>query len=349
MEVGSVVNHYKITAKLGAGGMGEVFRAEDTKLGRDVALKVLAAELADSPERLARFEREARAIAALNHPGIVTIFSVETAELPAVSDDEGASSVHFLTMELVEGTTLEALIPPTGLPLDAFFELAIPLVDAISTAHDRSIAHRDLKPANIMVTHDGKVKVLDFGLAKPVVTGTTADDVTKATIGGDLTGEGKVLGTVAYMSPEQAEGKEVDHRSDIFSLGVVLYQMATGNRPFLGETHLSILTSIMRDEPVPVVELKPALPRHLGRIVGRCLAKQPLERYQSSIDLRTDLQGLKREVDSGELTTGEVLGATAAAAAVTKIYKTPMVGEMTRSASSSRCWTTPRPVTGDSR
>ena len=145
---------------------------------------MLAAELADNAERLARFEREARAIAALNHPGIVTIFSVEEAD-----------DLHFITMELVEGNTLEAAIPPAGLPLDAFFELAIPIVDAISTAHDRSIAHRDLKPANIMVTPEGKVKVLDFGLAKPVTTGTTADDVTKATMGGDLTGEGKVLGT----------------------------------------------------------------------------------------------------------------------------------------------------------
>ncbi len=313
MEIGTTLNHYRITAKLGEGGMGEVYRAEDTKLGRDVALKVLATELADNAERLARFAREARAIAALNHPGIVTIFSVEEAD-----------DVHFITMELVEGSTLEAVIPPTGLPLGAFFELAIPIVDAVSTAHDRSIAHRDLKPANIMVTPEGKVKVLDFGLAKPVTTGATADDVTKATMGGDLTGEGRVLGTVAYMSPEQAEGREVDHRSDIFSLGVLLYQMSTGSRPFMGDTQLSVLTSIMRDEPVPVMELKPALPRHLGRIVGRCLAKDPIERYQSSIDLRTDLQGLRREVDSGELSAGDVAGVQAAA--VKKIYETPMVG-----------------------
>ena len=314
MQIGTNLNHYRINAKLGKGGMGEVYRATDTKLGRDVALKVLADELSDNAERLARFEREARAIAALNHPGIVTIFSVE--------ESEGR---RFITMELVEGTTLEALIPPGGMPLSAFFELAIPIVDAISTAHDRGIAHRDLKPANIMVTHEGLVKVLDFGLAKPVASGTTADEETKATVGGDLTGEGRVLGTVAYMSPEQAEGKDVDHRSDIFSLGVLFYQMATGLRPFEGQTQLSLLTSIMRDEPVPVIELKPALPRHLGRIVGRCLAKSPIERYQSSIDLRTDLQGLRREVESGELTAEEA-EAVPAVAPTAMIYKTPMVG-----------------------
>jgi tetratricopeptide (TPR) repeat protein len=314
MQIDSELNHYRITAKLGEGGMGEVYRATDTKLGRDVAIKVLAADVAENPERLARFEREARAVAALNHPGIVTIYSVE--------ESDGR---HFITMELIEGTTLEALIPTGGMPLSAFFELAVPIVAAISTAHDRGIAHRDLKPANIMVTHEGQVKVLDFGLAKPVASGTTADDETKATVGGDLTGEGRVLGTVAYMSPEQAEGKEVDHRSDIFSLGVLFYQMATGLRPFEGQTQLSLLTSIMRDEPVPVMELKPAVPRHLGRIVGRCLAKNPLERYQSSIDLRTELQGLQREIESGEYTAGQSEDMPVAVP-VAKIYRTPMVG-----------------------
>ncbi|MGD8330746.1 MAG: protein kinase, partial [Acidobacteriota bacterium] len=314
MDSGTELNHYRITAKLGEGGMGEVYRATDTKLGRDVALKVLATDLAANAERLARFEREARAIAALNHPGIVTIHSVE--------ESDGR---HFITMELVEGTTLDGLIPPGGMPLGALFELAIPIVDAISAAHDRGLAHRDLKPTNIMVTRDGKVKVLDFGLAKPVASGTMADDETKATFAGDLTGEGRVLGTVAYMSPEQAEGRSVDHRSDIFSLGVLLYQMATGTRPFEGDTQLSVLTSIMRDEPAPVIELNPTLPRHLGRIVGRCLAKSPLERYQSSIDLRTDLQGLRRELDSGELEALEVAIAMPTASAA-KVYATPLVG-----------------------
>jgi tetratricopeptide (TPR) repeat protein len=318
---GTELNHYRITAKLGTGGMGEVYRATDTKLGREIALKLLAGDVAADPERLARFQREARAIAALNHPGIVTIYSVEE-----------SNGRHFITMELVEGTTLETLIQPRGMPLSVFFELAIPIVDAVSTAHERGITHRDLKPTNIMVTREGTVKVLDFGVAKSIAGGTSADDVTGEIIDDDLTGEGKVVGTVAYMSPEQAEGEPVDHRSDIFSLGVVLYEMITGGRPFKGRTKLSILSSILRDEPPPVTELKPALPQHLGYLIGRCLAKSPSDRYPSSEGLSTDLRAVRRELDTSEVELRAV-APVASAVLATKVYEAPMVGREAERAS----------------
>jgi Tol biopolymer transport system component/predicted Ser/Thr protein kinase len=300
--VGKTLGHYKVVRKLGQGGMGEVYVAQDTKLNREVALKVLPADVAADPERRARFEREARAVAALNHPNIVTIFSVEEVQ-----------GVHFLTMERVDGQTLTELIPDTGLTLPKLFELALPLTDAVATAHETGITHRDLKPDNIMVDSAGRLKVLDFGLAK-----LREDPVAGAAAGGtqmptaSVTQEGKILGTAAYMSPEQAEGKTVDPRSDVFSLGIILYEMSTGQRPFQGDTAISTISSILREQPQSITALKHNLPRHLGRITKRALAKDPQRRYQSAIELRNELEELKGEIDSGELEVGAVTAQAAA-------------------------------------
>ena len=286
---GTRIGSYEIVAKLGEGGMGEVYRARDTRLDRLVALKVLPRDVRDDPERRERFEREAKAIAALNHPNIVTIHSVENVE-----------ALSFLTMELVEGAPLSSAITTYGLPLDRILAMATPLVDAVAAAHQKGITHRDLKPANVMVDTGGRVKVLDFGLAK-IAGGALAGDGVTALPTALATGEGRVLGTVAYMSPEQAEGKAVDARSDLFSIGVILYEMATGRRPFDGETTISIISAIIKDTPTSITELNPAMPRDLARIVRRALAKDPERRYQTAKDLRNDLEELKASLDSGEL------------------------------------------------
>lgn len=286
--IGNELGHYRIERLLGSGGMGEVYLAHDSKLGRQVALKVLSSGLASDPDRRARFEREARAAAALNHPNIVTIHSVEE-----------ANGVPFLTLEVVEGRTLGELIPETGLPLDRVLTFGIPLADAVGAAHQRGITHRDLKPANVMVTADGRVKVLDFGLAKVKEEVRQAAEAEMPTV--PLTGDGRIVGTVAYMSPEQAEGRTVDQRSDVFSLGVILYEMSTGRRPFAGDTPMSILSAIIKDTPTSIADLRPALPRELSKIINRCLAKDVEDRYQSAKDLRNDLRALKNELTSGEI------------------------------------------------
>ena len=286
--VGTTLGHYRILELLGTGGMGEVYLADDTRLQRRVALKVLARELALDPDRRERFEREARAAAALNHPNIVTIHSVEE-----------AGGTPFLTLELIDGKTLADLIPKDGLPLDRVLTLAIPLADAVGAAHQRGITHRDLKPANVMVTTDGRVKVLDFGLAKLKEESALVAQAGMPTAA--LTGDGRIVGTVAYMSPEQAEGKPVDQRSDVFSLGVMLYEMATGTRPFTGDTQMSILSAIMKDAPKPVTEVNRALPRDFSRIVMRCLSKDAEDRYQTAKDVRNDLRALKNDLTSGEI------------------------------------------------
>ena len=286
--VGKTLGHYEILELLGKGGMGEVYRARDPKLERDVAIKLLPAELAEDPERLARFEREAKAIAAIDPPSIVTIYSVEH-----------AAGIHFITTQLIAGKTLEQVMSGSGFPLDKFFELAIPLADALASAHDRGIAHRDLKPANVMVTAAGRVKVVDFGLAK--LSAPDDDEGPLGTALETLTEEGKILGTVAYMSPEQAEGKPIDHRTDIFSLGVLLYEMASGAQPFQGDTKMSTLSAIIREQPEPLTSVKPGLPRHLGRIVNHALQKDPERRFQSAKDLRNELEALRDEMSSGAL------------------------------------------------
>ena len=284
--IGTTLAHYRITAALGAGGMGEVWRAHDEKLGREVALKVLPEEFSTDPQRLDRFEREARAVASLNHPHIVTIYSVEE-----------VGNIHFLTMELVDGRTLETLIPDGGFDLERFFDLATPLAEAISAAHEKSVIHRDLKPANVMVDGEGRVKVMDFGLAKLQDTTQASDSSELPTEA--LTGIGTIVGTVPYMSPEQVEGLIVDHRTDVFSLGVMLYEMATGERPFSGESSPALMSSILRDVPPSVIEVRRDLPRHLGRIITRCLEKDRRDRYQTARDVFNELRALKREA-SGE-------------------------------------------------
>ncbi len=282
--IGKQLGHHRVLERIGAGGMGEVYVAEDTKLGRKVALKVLPPEMARDRERRSRFEREAKLIAALNHPNIVTIHSVE--------EDEG---VHYLTMELVEGRTLSDLIPTGGLPLPRFLDLALPIADAVSAAHKQGITHRDLKPDNIMVSADGRVKVLDFGLAKHAGP-PSGDDA--ATLVQDIpaTQEGRILGTVNYMSPEQAQGRPVDSRSDVFSLGIIFYEMATGLRPFQGETGISILSSILKDTPRDLNELKRGTPRHLVRIIARALAKEPEDRHPSALELRAEIASVNSEL-----------------------------------------------------
>ena len=225
LAAGTRLGNYEIVAPLGAGGMGEVYRARDIRLGRDVALKVLPADVAADAERLARFEHEARTVAGLNHPNIVTLYSVE--------DEDGT---RFLTMELVEGESLDRHVTPGGLPIARVVELGIALADALAAAHEKGVVHRDLKPANVMLTRDGRVKVLDFGLAKLDASSTDLEATQAATIAAPLSAAGQVMGTVPYMAPEQVRGEAVDSRTDLFALGIVLYELATGRRPFEGAT-----------------------------------------------------------------------------------------------------------------
>ena len=286
LVIGKRLAHYEIRSKIGAGGMGEVYRALDTKLEREIALKILPPQMAQDPDRRQRFEREAKAVAALRHPHIVTIHSVEEAE-----------GYTFLTMELLEGNTLGEAMPPGGFPLEKFLDIAIPIADAVGHAHSKGITHRDLKPANVMLEHGRHVKVLDFGLAKMMAPG--AEGQTATVVAGNLTGEGRVLGTASYMAPEQAEGKPTDPRSDIFSLGVLFYEMITGERPFKGTNEITTLSSILRDTPTPVTEVKPTLPRHLGRVIRRCLEKDPARRYDTARALGIELETLREEMNSG--------------------------------------------------
>src|SRR5437763_7752843 len=263
LDPGSRLGVYEIAAVLGAGGMGEVYLANDTRLGRQVALKILPRELAADVDRRHRLEREAQAAARLNHPNIVTLFSFEEVD-----------GIAFLTMEYVDGQPLSSLIQPQGLPLERLLPIGIAVADAVATAHKSGIIHRDLKPGNVMVASaNGRVKVLDFGLAKLYESRTVDAAVPTGTV--PITAEGRIVGTVAYMSPEQAEGRATDARSDVFSLGVMLFEMATGRRPFSGSSSLSLITSILRDTPVSVSDLKPTLPMEFARVVRRCLQKDP--------------------------------------------------------------------------
>jgi len=316
--IGTTLLHYRVLEQIGEGGMGAVYVAEDTNLGRKVALKVLRQEMAADPGRLERFRREAQAVAALNHPNIVTIHSIESAEaqlpatspqLPAGAEDagsgqlvadsrEGGGVVHFLTMELVQGKGLDELISGDGLSTEKTLEIAAPMIRALVAAHERGIAHRDLKPANIMVTDDGTVKILDFGLAKLTAAADSGEyeDLPTQT----LTQIGTVVGTIPYMSPEQVQGKPVDHRTDIFSLGVILYEMATGHRPFGGETSADVASAILRDAPEAISDTRPDMPDQFGRIISRCLEKEPEMRYQSAADIQTALSKIGETVEDSK-------------------------------------------------
>ena len=288
---GTQLGPYEVLALLGAGGMGEVYRARDPRLGREVAIKVLPHDRVTDESRRQRFVQEAKAASALNHPHIITIHEIESAD-----------GIDFLVMEYVRGKSLDALIPRQGMRLGEVLRIAIPVADALAAAHARGIVHRDLKPANVMVGSDGAVKVLDFGLAKLTATESAPDEQTQTVVAAEgLSAPGTIAGTAAYMSPEQASGGEVDSRSDIFSFGTMLYEMATGARPFGGTTVADTLAAVIQAQPKPPTAAVPGLPRELERLIQRCLRKEPDRRYQTIRDVSLELQEIKEESDSGRL------------------------------------------------
>src|SRR6266581_521921 len=279
---GSKLGPYEIQSPLGAGGMGEVYSATQNSLGRQVAIKVLASASALDPERLRRFEQEARAASALNHPNIISIYDVGR---------DGATS--YIAMELVDGKTLRALLEAGPLGIKKTLQIATQIADGLAKAHAAGIVHRDLKPENVMVSRDGFVKILDFGLAKLVPAGFESSDATNLKTVTRGTEPGTVLGTVGYMSPEQASGHPVDFRSDQFSLGAILYEMAAGKRAFDRPTAVQTLSAVIQDDPEPVTAAAPKTPASLVWIIERCLAKDPEERYASTRDLARDLAALR--------------------------------------------------------
>ncbi len=291
--IGRTISHYEVVSQLGSGGMGVVYEATDSRLGRQVALKFLSEEMQQDAHSLERFEREARAASALNHPGICTVYSIEKHEAHT-----------FIVMELLEGETLAKIVDGRAMEIEALLDLALQITDALESAHSKGIVHRDIKPVNIFVNPRGQAKILDFGLAKveagsrSPAGGGSADQETVAD-NAVLTKAGTVIGTVAYMSPEQARGKLTDARTDLFSLGTVLYQMATGVMPFQGDTSAVVFDAILNRQPVPVGTVNGSIPEAFARILDKAMEKDRNLRYQTATDLKTDLARLKRDIDSG--------------------------------------------------
>ncbi len=305
LQPGSTLGPYEVLALIGAGGMGEVYRARDLRLNRDVAIKVLPPDRVGDESRRRRFVQEAQAVSALNHPHIITIYEIES-----------ANGIDFIVMEYVRGKSLDTLIPHHGMRLNEFLRIAIPIADALAAAHVHGIIHRDLKPANVMVGTDGGVKVLDFGLAKLMgderaadetdaasqfhrISSRDADPAETLTAAGAVSAPGKIAGTPAYMAPEQALGERVDARSDIFSFGAMLYEMLTGDCAFAGASTAETLAAVVRAQPKPLGEIVPNTPGDLQKLISRCLRKDPERRFQHIGDVRVALQEIKEDSESG--------------------------------------------------
>ena len=324
IEPGTVVSHYRIVGRVGAGGMGEVYKAFDTVLGRMVALKILPPHLVLNDERTRRFVQEARSASSLNHPGIVTIYEIGEAPLVTSAGETPSTGepIHYIAMELVEGVTLKHKIHDEPASLHTLLTYIAQAAEGLAKAHAAGIVHRDLKPENIMVSADGFAKVLDFGLAKLTLP-QASDEHTRTMAGAADTREGVILGTVAYMSPEQVQGKPADHRSDIFAIGTILYEAATRRRPFVADSDVEVMHKILHDKPAPVADLNPEVPVELRRMIRRCLAKEPERRFQSMKDVAIELSEIVEEFEQLSLAS---LSSSSVSAAVAASRPTPAGG-----------------------